>query len=66
MLTEQARPGNSNLPPSTVIGGEVQGKAGEGEGPVVAPQSGEAEQGEAAQAEGGAGENSSSDKPEVW
>ncbi|KAK0130561.1 Zinc finger CCHC domain-containing protein 3 [Merluccius polli] len=45
VLTDQARPENSNLPPKTVIGGEVQGEAGEGEGPVVAPQSGEAELG---------------------
>ncbi|KAK0130562.1 Zinc finger CCHC domain-containing protein 3 [Merluccius polli] len=36
VLTDQARPENSNLPPKTVIGGEVQGEAGEGEGPVVA------------------------------
>ncbi|KAK0134617.1 Zinc finger CCHC domain-containing protein 3 [Merluccius polli] len=63
VLTDQARPENSNLPPNTVIGGEVQGEAGEG--PVVAPQSGEAEKGGAAQAEGGAGENSSSDSDET-
>ncbi|KAK0149342.1 Zinc finger CCHC domain-containing protein 3 [Merluccius polli] len=65
VLTDQARPENSNLPPKTVIGGEVQGEAGEGEGPVVAPQSGEAELGGAAQTEGGAGENSPSDSDET-
>lgn len=55
------KPGNSNLPPSAVIGGEIQGAAGEGEGPEVAPKCGEVKEGGAAQAEGGAGQNSTSD-----